>query len=105
MRNWDMNVIIAIGLVIMGISAVLGWILLSYTTGTSVGTEIPIGIISGLTGVLTGKKLADMQMQQPPSAQHSQTAQTLGQVANVASQGQAVVNAIDNIQETLKPKK
>lgn len=97
----DTNNIIAIGLVAMGIIAVSGWVVLSYKTGTSIGTEIPIGVISGLTGVLTGKKLAEAAMNQP----QSQTAQTLGQVAEVASQGQAIVNAVDTIQEVFKPKK
>lgn len=98
----DMNTVISWGLVIMGIISIIGWVLLSYMAGASVGTEIPIGIISGLVGVLTGKGLAEKQNQ---PLQQSHTAQTMGQVANVASQGQAIVNAIDNIQETLKPKK
>lgn len=96
----DMNTVISWGLVIMGIISIIGWVLLSYKSGASVGTEIPIGIISGLVGVLTGKNLAEKQ-----STQQSHTAQTLGQVANVASQGQQIVNAVDAIQDALKPKK
>jgi hypothetical protein len=101
MKNWDTNLVIAIGLVTMGIIAVVGWLLISLKTGTSTGTEIPIGIISGLTGVLTGKKLAEAQMQ----SHQSQTSQTLGQVAEVAQQGQTIADAIDSIKDTLKPKK
>ncbi len=100
MRGWDMNNIIASGLVIMGISAVWGWIFLSIKTGTSSGTEIPIGIISGLTGVLTGKKLAEYQMSN--KAQQSQTSQTLEKIADVAGQGQKIVDAVDNIKNTIK---
>ena len=84
----ETNIIIATGLVIMGIIAVSGWLLISYKTGTSTGTEIPIGIISGLTGVLTGKKLAEYEYQ-------SQTAQTLGNISQAAGQAQNIVNAVD----------
>jgi hypothetical protein len=101
MKNWDTNLVIAIGLVTMGIIAVVGWLLISLKTGTSTGTEIPIGIISGLTGVLTGKKLAEAQMQ----SHQSQTSQTLGQVAEVAQQGQTIVDAIDTLKDVIKPKK
>ena len=101
--TWDTNRIISLGLVLMGIIAVAGWLAISWKTGTSTGTEIPIGIISGLVGVLTGKGLAERQQNQP--AQQSHTAQTLGQVAEVASQGQQIVNAVDAIQDVLKPKK
>lgn len=84
----ETNIIISIGLVVMGIIAVSGWLLISWKTGTSTGTEIPIGIISGLTGVLTGKKLAEYENQ-------SKTAETLGQVSQAAGQAQNIVNAID----------
>lgn len=96
----DMNTVIAWGLVVMGVIAIIGWVLLSYRSGASVGTEIPIGIISGLVGVLTGKGLAERaQLQQ------SQVSQTLGQVANVAAQGQQIADAVDNLKDTFKPKK
>lgn len=81
----ETNIIISIGLVVMGIIAVSGWLLISWKTGTSTGTEIPIGIISGLTGVLTGKKLAEYENQ-------SKTAETLGQVSQAAGQAQNIVN-------------
>jgi hypothetical protein len=84
----ETNIIISIGLVVMGIIAVSGWLLISWKTGTSTGTEIPIGIISGLTGVLTGKKLAEYENQSKPS-------EVLGQVSQAAGQAQNIVNAID----------
>ena len=102
--NWDTNRIISLGLVLMGIIAVAGWLAISWRTGTSTGTEIPIGIISGLVGVLTGKGLAEKQQTQP-AQQQSQTAQTLGQVAEVASQGQNIVNAIDSLKDVFKKEK
>jgi hypothetical protein len=83
----------------MGIIAVSGWLAISWKTGTSTGTEIPIGIISGLVGVLTGKGLAEKPQNQ------SQAAQTLGKVSEVAHQGQTIINAIDNIKDVIKPKK
>ena len=101
MKSWDMNKIISCGLVFMGIIAVVGWIMLSYKTGTSSGTEIPIAIVSGLVGVLTGQKLQEMK-QNSQMEQQSQTAQTLGQVAETASQAQSIVNAVDNIKDVFK---
>lgn len=92
----DTNRIISLGLVVMGVIAVTGWLAISWKTGTSTGTEIPIGIISGLVGVLTGKGLAEKPQNQ------SQTAQTLGKVSEVASQGQAIVNAVDAISTAFK---
>lgn len=94
----DTNRIISVGLVIMGIIAVTGWLAISWKTGTSTGTEIPIGIISGLVGVLTGKGLAEKPQNQSP-------AQTLGKVSEVASQGQAIVNAVDAISTVVKEQK
>jgi hypothetical protein len=35
----------------------------------------------------------------------SQTAETLGKVSEVASQGQQIANAIDTIKDVIKPKK
>ena len=99
----DMNTVISWGLVIMGIISIIGWVMLSYKSGASVGTEIPIGIISGLVGVLTGKGLAERQQNQP--VQQSQVSQTFGQVANVATQGQQIADAVETIKETFKPKK
>ena len=82
----------------MGIIAVAGWLVISWKTGTSTGTEIPIGIISGLVGVLTGKGLAEKPQNQ------SQAAQTLGRVSEVASQGQAVLNAVNSLSTAFKDK-
>ncbi len=95
MKNQDMNIIISWGLVIMGVIAVIGWVILSYKSGTSSGTEIPIAIVSGLGGVLTGKNLAE-------KAQQSKVAETLGQVATTAGEAQKIVEAIDGIEETIK---
>lgn len=92
MRNWDMNTIISWGLVVMGVIAVAGWILLSYKTGTSSGTEIPIAIVSGLGGVLTGQKLQERKQQ----------SQTLGNVSEVAGQVQAIANAVDDLGKNRK---
>ena len=55
MKDWDMNQIIAWGLVIMGVLSIAGWVAYSIITRSSAGTEIPIAIVSGLGGVLTGK--------------------------------------------------
>ena len=95
---WDTNKIIAVGLVVMGVIAVTVWGIISYQTGTSTGTEIPIGIISGLAGVLTSKKLAEYEMQ----SKQNKTAETLGKVAETATQAQTAINAVETIGNVLK---
>ena len=62
MKDMDTNTIISWALAAMGIIAVVGWIIISIKTGTSSGTEVPISIISGLSGVLTGKNIAESKM-------------------------------------------
>ena len=94
---WDTNRIIATGLVVMGVMAVIIWGLISYKTGTSTGTEIPIGIISALAGVLTGKKMAEYEM-----GQQSKTAETLGKVETTAGEARKIVEAIDAVKDTFK---
>ena len=68
----DMNTVISWGLSAMGIIAVGGWIAISICTGTSSGTEVPIAIISGLTGVLTGKNIAENKMMKEKLEKQSQ---------------------------------
>lgn len=92
--KWDVNKIIAIGLVVMGVMAVIIWGLISYKTGTNTGTEIPIGIISGLTGVLTGKKMAEYEIRQ-----QSKTAETLDKISTVAEEGKNIANAVEAIKQ------
>ncbi len=92
---WDTNKIIASGLVVMGVVAVCGWLAISWKTGTSTGTEIPIGIISGLVGVLTGKGMAER-------AQQSNTAETLGKVAQTAGEAQKIVQGLEAIKDIAK---
>ena len=92
---WDTNKIISVGLVVMGVVAVLGWLAISWKTGTNTGTEIPIGIISGLVGVLTGKGLSER-------TQQSKTAEALGKVAQTATQAQTAVNAVESISNIFK---
>ena len=94
---WDTNKIISCGLVVMGIIAVITWGIISYKTGTSTGTEIPIGIISALAGVLTGKKMAEYEM-----GQQSKTAETLGKVEATAGEAKKIVEAIDAVKDTFK---
>ena len=94
---WDTNKIIAVGLVAMGVIAVAVWGIISYQTGTSTGTEIPIGIISGLAGVLTSKKLAEYEM-----GQQSKTAETLNKVAKTAGEAKQIVQAVETIKDITK---
>ena len=95
---WDINRIISLGLVIMGVISVGGWLAISLKTGTSTGTEIPIGIISGLVGVLTGKGLAEAKGQQ------SKTAETLSKIEETAKRGQQIVDAVDGLKDVFGKK-
>ena len=71
MKWWDTNEIISTFLGVMGLAAVGGWIAISINAGTSSGTEVPLSIASGLSGVLTGKGMAEAKFKkesQPPSS-------------------------------------
>lgn len=94
MKDMDMNTVISWGLVIMGIMSVGGWIAYSIHTGTSGGTEIPIAISSGLTGVLTGKNMAQNKQ--------SKTSEALGKVAEVATEAQKAVEATEGVKDIIK---
>ncbi len=59
MKDWDTNAIISVVLGAMGIFGVIGWVIISWNSGTSSGTEVPLSIASGLSGVLTGKGMAE----------------------------------------------
>lgn len=52
MTMWSTDKIVAVGLVIMGILSISGYIGYALYTGNSNGTEIPMAIVSGLTGFL-----------------------------------------------------
>lgn len=60
MKNLETNTVISWGLVVAVNLSIGGWIAISIITGTNNGTEIPLSIASGLVGVLTGKKLAEV---------------------------------------------
>lgn len=57
MKTIETNRLIALGLIIMGVMSISGWIVHLVLTGNSGGTEIPIAVVSGLGGVLTGKSM------------------------------------------------
>ena len=90
----DMNLVISWGLAAMGVIAVVGWIVISVRTGTSSGTEVPISIISGLVGVLTGKNLAQMEK--------SKAGEALGKAAATATEVKKAVEAAENIKDIVK---
>lgn len=50
--KWSTDKIVALGLVVMGIMSISGYIAYALYTGNSNGTEIPMAIVSGLTGFL-----------------------------------------------------
>lgn len=49
---WSTDKIVACGLVLMGVIAVSGTIAHQILTGTATGSEVPMAIVSGLTGFL-----------------------------------------------------
>ena len=69
MKDLDVNVLISILLGAMGIIAVITWGIISWQSGTSSGTEVPLSIASSLGGVLTGKGLAEAKFKKelPPT--------------------------------------
>jgi len=50
--KWSTDKIVAVGLVIMGLISISGYIAYALYTGNSNGSEIPMAIVSGLTGFL-----------------------------------------------------
>ena len=50
--EWTTDKIIAVGLVLMGLISIAGYIVYAIRAGTATGTEIPMAIVSGLTGYL-----------------------------------------------------
>ena len=62
-KDIDVNVLISIALGVMGIFAVITWGIISYKSGTSSGTEVPLSIAGSLGGVLTGKGMAEAKFQ------------------------------------------
>lgn len=100
MKDWSVDKIIAVGLMGAFVITVIAMDISAVMRGDmelgAIAKELAIGLFSYM-----GRGLAQQQTSQP----QSQTAQTLGKVADVASQGQAIANAIDSIKDTLKPKK
>jgi len=52
LNSWTIDKIVATGLVFMGIFSIICYIAFAFYTGTATGTEIPMAIVSGLTGYL-----------------------------------------------------
>ena len=52
MTKWSTDKIVAVGLVVMGMMSISGYIAYALYTGNSNGSEIPMAIVSGLTGFL-----------------------------------------------------
>lgn len=52
MTKWSTDKIVAVGLVTMGMMSISGYIAYALYTGNSNGSEIPMAIVSGLTGFL-----------------------------------------------------
>ncbi len=106
MKDWSADKILAVGMALAFLLTVIGSDAVAVMNGdmsiAALGKEIAIGLFGymGRGGLQT---VSGQQQNQP--AQQNQTAQTLEQVANVATQGQQIANAVDAIQDVLKPKK
>jgi membrane protein implicated in regulation of membrane protease activity len=100
MKDWNADKILAVGMVVAFLAIVLGVDVVAVRNGdmtiASLGKEIAIGLF-GYMG-----RGAVQSVTSKPQEQQSQTAQTLGKVSEVASNGQQIVNAIDNLKDTFK---
>ena len=52
LQDWTIDKIVAVGLVVMGLISVIGYIIFVFHTGQATGSEIPMAVVSGLTGYL-----------------------------------------------------
>jgi hypothetical protein len=64
---WSTDKIVACGLVIMGIIAVGGTIAHQIMSGTATGSEVPMAIVSGLTGFLGRGALSESKVKEVPN--------------------------------------
>lgn len=98
--NWSTDKIIAVGLMGAFVITVIAMDISAVIRGdmdiAAIAKELAIGLFSYMSRGLT------THPEQP--AQQSQTSQTLGKVSEVASQGQAVLNAVDAISTAFKDK-
>lgn len=97
MKGWSTDKIIAVGLMGAFVVTVIAMDISAVLRGdmdiSAIAKELAIGLFSYMSRGL------HTEQQQP---QQSQTSQALGQVSEVAQQGQTLVDAIDNIKDTLK---
>lgn len=63
MKEWSVDKIVAVGLVGMGGLSIIGYIAHIILTGNSNGTEIPMAIVSGLTGYIGRGAVQSIQQQ------------------------------------------
>ena len=101
MSSWSTDKIIAVGLMSAFVITVIAMDFSAVMRGdmdiAAIAKELAIGLFSYMSRGLT------THTEQP--AQQSQTSQALGKVSEIAQQGQTLVDTIDNIRDTIKPKK
>jgi hypothetical protein len=99
MKGWSTDKIIAVGLMGAFVITIIAMDFSAVMRGdmdiAAIAKELAIGLFSYMS--------RGLHTEQPP--QQSQTSQALGKVSEVAQQGQTLVDAIDNIRDTIKPKK
>lgn len=95
MKGWSTDKIIAVGLMGAFVVTVIAMDISAVIRGdmdiSAIAKELAIGLFSYMS--------RGLHTEQP---QQSQTSQTLGKVSEIAQQGQTLVDAIDNIKDTLK---
>ena len=100
MKDWSADKILAVGMVVAFLVIVLGVDFVAVRNGdmtiANLGKEIAIGLF-GYMG-----RGAVQSVTSKPQEHQSQTAQALGKASEVASNGQQIVNAIDNLKDTFK---
>ena len=97
----EINKIISIGLIAIGAISVIGWLILSWKAGQSIGTELPISVTAGLVGVLTGKGLAKPSNQSNESNE-SNVSEKLKNVQDTAGEARKIVASVEAIKDIVK---
>jgi hypothetical protein len=95
MKGWSTDKIIAVGLMGAFVVTVIAMDISAVLRGdmdiSAIAKELAIGLFSYMS--------RGLHTEQP---QQSQASQTLGKISEVAQQGQTLVDAIDNIRDTIK---
>lgn len=92
--KWSTDRIVAFGLVIMGVVAVAGNIAYALLCGSNGGTEIPMAIVSGLTGFLGRGLLNEQEAKKMANAATQQIASNITNDPKEKEVAEAAINYV-----------